>query len=195
MFLSQLVLKPLEVKGVPRAVCLGVGISLKNFSMKYLLCTPLPQRTENHTPFTHADFAVNTSSLQTLSPHTLTLSSLRPIIPKACAKLYLGKPVYSQEGASLGNLKDVEFIRGVAIRIFTENKSYSACDLQAVSDAVILRKKQSYPLGQRIPASVVFQNLTEKDTLVTKSILRKSIEKGTLIKLTLSLSPFHFFAD
>ena len=66
-----------------------------------------------------------------------------------------------------------------------DNPSIFGC-----SDAVILRKEQAYPLGQRIPAPIL-PLITEKyEPVVTRAVLRNATAKRTLVKLTLSLPPF-----
>ena len=39
MFLSQFIGKPVLVNGETRGVCLGVGLSLKSYAVKYLFCS------------------------------------------------------------------------------------------------------------------------------------------------------------
>jgi hypothetical protein len=106
--------------------------------------------------------------------------------------MFIEKPVYSQSGEYLGSLKDLEIINGQATRLFTEKNTYSIHELYAVSDALILKKSTPFPLGQRIPAPSKRDFLTEKDALVTKSVLRRAIQNGKLINFTLSLPPFSF---
>lgn len=191
MFLSELVLKNVCVRETPRAVCLGVGISLKNYTVKYLLCNSTPAQSGSLSQDCQADFCVNVSTLQSRSDVALTLSTLRPVFPKNCAKIFIGKPVYTQNGRHLGVIADMEIVNGVATKLFTEKTAYPITAICAVSDAVILRKEQPFPLGQRIPAHLVFDFSEKNEPLVTKSVLRKAIAKSSLIKLTLSLPPFH----
>ncbi len=179
MFLSEFCNKLLYLDGESRGICLGVAVSKKNYTIKYLLC--------GHERSTRPDFALPFSALRSIGIHGLTLSRVRPAIPKNVFKLFPDRPVYSQEGAYLGCLQDVPFENGVADKLITtENLRFPFTCVSAVSDAVILRKSPVYPLGQRIPTSL----FSEKQLIVTKSVLRRAIEKRELIKLTLSLSPF-----
>lgn len=179
MFLSEFCHKLLYLDGECRGICLGVAVSKKNYTIKYLLCA--------HERSTRPDFALPFSALRSIGIHGLTLSRVRPAIPKNVFKLFLDRPVYSGEGAYFGCLQDVEFENDVASKLTTtENLRFSFTCVNAVSDAVILRKAPVYPLGQRIPAC----SFSENSAFVTKSVLRRAIEKRELIKLTLSLSPF-----
>lgn len=189
MFLSDLAGLPVFVNNTTRGVCLGVGISLKTFAVKYLLCSsdtsPAPYNG-------NADFCVNLSSVLAFEKDGIDLSRLRPVFPKNCAKIFLHRPVYSYEGAYLGNVSDLEILNDTAIKIFTEHAAYPLSTVAAFSDAVILRKEQPYPIGQRIPAPIVSSIFDKNTPIVTKPALRTAIEKKALIKLTLSLSPFHY---
>ncbi len=182
MLLSQLTGKMICTDKTPRGICLGVGVSLKTKCVKYVLCASSAS--------THTDFAVNVSAISTLSQDALSLTCLRPVYPKNCAKLYIGKPVYSVDGTHLGNLVDVEMQNYVATHIRTDKNRYPFSAIAAVSDAVIIRKEQPYPIGQRIPAPVLSQITIKNEPTVTKSVLRRAIEKNKLITLTLSLAPF-----
>ena len=190
MFLTDFILKPLFVNENTRGITLAIGISLKNYTVKYLFCNSISPQPHTENPLLQSDFAISFSAVKSVSKTHISLSSLRPVFPKSCAKLTLGQPVYLQTGEKVGTLQNVEIQNGVAAKIFTESNSYSIGNVCAVSDAILLRKNSIYPLGQRIPAPTIFDFLTEKDVLITKTILKKAIEKGALIKLTSSLSPF-----
>lgn len=178
MLLSQLTGKTVYFNGASRGVCLGVGLSPKTFAIKYLFCADGRSQ---------ADFALPISSLQSVSEHVLVLSKFRAALPKACARLFLGLPVYSQTGNFLGKLQDVRFEDQIATRLFTDrNAAYAFAAVGAISDALILRKLPPYPIGQRIPAPL----FSEKQSVVTRSVLRGAIEKNSLVRLTLSLPPF-----
>lgn len=175
MLFSQFISKILYLDGDARGVCLGVGVSKKNFAIKYLLCS--------HGDCSRPDFALPVSSLQSIGIHALTLSRIRPAIPKNVFKFLPNKPVYSQDGVYLGVLQDVEFENGVATKLILKpNAQISFSCVQAVADAILLRKNPNYPLGQRIPS--------DSQTLVTKTLLKRTIEQNGLINLTLSLPPF-----
>ena len=76
----------------------------------------------------------------------------------------------------------------IAVKLLTNRgEAFPLTAISAFSDAVILRKRQPYPIGQRIPITSC-SNLNER--IVTKSVLRSAIENRALIRLTLSLPPF-----
>ena len=184
MFLSDITDKNIYVNKTSRGICLGVGVSLKTHAVKYLLCASV--HTQNA-----VDFAVGTNAVADVTD-VITLSRLRPVYPKNCAKIAIGLPVYSFEGGYLGNLEDVELRDFIVTRLFTDrNEVYPVTSVFACSDAVILRKEQVYPLGQRIPAPILPLVTDKRDSVVTRSVLRTASAKNCLVKLTLSLPPFN----
>lgn len=183
MYLSELENKPLILRSTHRGVCRGIGVSLKNFSVKYLLCASPSNQAK-------VDFCLPLQAVESIDEQ-ISLSRLRPAFPQNCARLFLGLPVFSQEGVYLGKLTEVQLDGFIATRLFTDRKeSYPIHSLIACSDAVILRKNAPYPIGQLVPAPILSKINAKKDRLVTKSLLRAAIEKGTLLSLTLSLPPF-----
>lgn len=184
MLLSDLVEKNVYVGKTLRGVCLAVGISLKTYAVKYLHCA----KAATYNPLRpRVDFSLPVSAIESVTDGAIVLSRLRPVYPKNCTSIFLNRPVYSHEGAYLGVTTDVDLTDLTATRLFTDaNKSYPISAVNAYADAVILRKALPYPLGQRIHTS-----------LVTKPLLKKAIEEKTLIRLTLSLAPFHneYFAE
>ncbi len=193
MFLNELAKKIVYVGKNPRGVCLGIGISVKSQTVKYLLCASL--RPTGDTPDTiekdDVDFAVSLSSVEEITENAIYLSSLRAVFPKNSAKIFLDKPIYSDEGIFLGNVTNVLIQNAKAVKVFTDkNSSFSLLSLSACSDALILRKEPPFPIGQRVPAPLVSHFSCKNDSIITRSILRSAIQKGSLIKLTLSLPPF-----
>lgn len=185
MYLSDIVGKVILVKGKPRGVCLGIGVSLKSYAVKYLFCA------SERAPAYQADFALSISSVEIID-EAIRLSSIRPVYPKNCAKFFLKMPVYSSFGENLGVLLDVEFCHFTVKQLFTDrNESYPIIAVSACVDAVILKKEQPYPIGQRIPAPL--PSIAEGKSIITKPLLKKAIQKGKLIELTLSLPPFQLF--
>lgn len=183
MLLSQLSEKPVVVSASMRGVCLGVGVSLKNFAVKYLLCASAQNRKQ-------ADFCVNFSAVECIDD-ALYLKALRPVFPRSCARFSLQIPVFSSDGGYLGKVADLELENGVATRFFTDNgKAFPLPAVLACTDAVILKKEQPFPLGQRVPAPLLSVISDKKEGLVTKPLLRAAREKSSLVKLTLSLPPF-----
>ena len=183
MLLSDFTQKKVFVNKTSRGVCLGIGFSLKNYAVKYLLCASIQTQSA-------VDFAVGIAAVTDVN-ETITLSRLRPVYPKNCAKLSIGLPVYSFEGGYLGNIIDVELRDFIVTRLFTDrNEIIPVTSIFGCSDAVILRKEQAYPLGQRIPAPLLPLVTEKSEPVVTRAVLRNATAKKTLVKLTLSLPPF-----
>ena len=180
MFLSDLSNKIIYASNQPRGVCLGVGISLKTYAVKYLLCS------SSATTQT-VDFAVSVSAVDEVGDG-VNLKRLRAVFPNGCARIFIGRPIYSAEGGFIGFIRDVEMHDFAVTRLFSDREEiFSVTAIAACADAVILRKEQSFPIGQRVPAPLLS---SKNEPIVTKSVLRKAIAKGELIKLTLALSPF-----
>ena len=181
MKLSNLIGKSVYAGSKRRGVCQGVGVSLKSGAVKYLFCSALSGQTE---------FCVNVSCIEEIDEE-IYLSRLRPLFPKNAVKIFLALPVYSGEGVFLGNVEDMDMEDFVALRLTTnKGEQVSLFHIAACTDAILLRKKQPYPIGQRIPAPIVSDIFSKNELLVNRSNLRQAIEKGALIKLTLSLAPF-----
>lgn len=193
MFLSTLYQKPVFTGNTQRGICLGVGISLKTFAVKYFLCsTEVSPNAHN----AYADFTASVSTLQAIENDAVRLSRMRPAFPKNCAKLFLDLPVYCENGNFYGLLRDVEMQDLCVSRLITDKGfSFPAHMLCAVSDALILKKPQPYPIGQRIPAPASYEIFNKNELVVTRSTLRGAIEKQSLIRLTLSLPPFAYPTD
>ena len=178
MFLIDIIGKNILVDGRARGVCLGLGVSLKTRLVKYLLCA------ENNRQ--KPDFAVNFSSVSKID-EAITLPRLRATLPKNCARIFIGLPIYSQEGGFLGSLADGQLQDGKLSFLITDrNESFSSVAITACNDAILLRKLP-YPLGVKIPTALAKE---KTDTIVTKSVLRAEIASGSLVKFTLSLPPF-----
>ena len=183
MFLSDYLNKSVLVAKQPRGVCLGIGFSLKNQAIKCLLCAPTSQQKPS--------FAVSFSAVDSVTEH-VALRRLRSVLPTGCARITIGMPVYTYEGDFLGYVTDAEIQDGEITLIFTDrHKPFHAATIFACNDALILRKKLPYPLGQRVPAPVLLQIKDKTDGFVTRPLLRAAMEKRSLIKLTLSLPPFN----
>lgn len=183
MLLSELIGKNICAGKTVRGVCRGVGISPKTFAVKYLLCAKSAQSQS-------VDFSIGISAVEEIG-NDIYLSRLRSVFPKNCDKIFLNQPVYLNEGVFLGNLADVELISLTATRLFTDRgTTHSALSIVACSDAVILKKEQTFPIGQRVPAPIVSKISDKNETIVTRSLLRTAMQNGALIRLTLSLAPF-----
>ena len=135
----------LFAKNTYRGQCVGFGVSLKTFTVKYLFCSLNEQ---SSTP----DFTVKSTAVQKIDKDKIYLSSLRPVLAKSCVKLFYDMPVYTQAGVFFGRLKRIEIKGNSLVLLFTENMELSVTEISACADAIILRKTQPYPLGQRIPA-------------------------------------------
>lgn len=184
MLLSDLIEKGVYSGEKLRGVCLGVGISLKNYAVKYLLCA----NATTHNPLrARIDFSVPVSAVESVSDGAIRLSRLRSVCPKNCACAFANRPIYRYDGAYLGCVTDIDLSDFTAVRLFADTgKSYPFSAIYAFADAVLLRKPQAYPLGIRAG-----------NTLINKSTLKKAIEDKELIRFTLSLPPFQseYFAD
>ncbi len=184
MKLSQLYEKNILVGKTFRGVCRGVALSLKSQSVKYLLCASTQTQTAT-------DFSVGISAVTEIA-EDIRLSRLRPCYPKNCAKISIGLPVYSFEGGFIGVVEDMDMRDFVATKLYTDRgATIPITSVFACSDAVILRKEQAYPLGQRIPTPMLSSFTDKSEALVTKPLLRSAIRNRSLIKLTLSLPPFN----
>lgn len=185
MKLSDLCEKSIYTNKAFQGICRGVGLSLKSHAVRYLLCASTPTQMGT-------DFSVGVNAVTEVNERIL-LSRLRPASPKGCAKIAIGLPVYSFEGGFLGTVTDLDICDFTATTLYTDRgDSFPITSIFACSDAVILRKEQPYPLGQRIPAPLLSLVTDKSDGVVTKPILRTAIEKGSLVKLTLALPPFSF---
>ncbi len=182
MFLSNITNKTVYLNKTPRGVVKGVGISLKTHAVKYLLCG------NSQSPRTH--FALPVSAIVSID-ESVILSRMRPVLPKNCTCLFIGLPVYAYDGTYLGKIAELEIKDFVATLFYTDTyHDFPVSVIAACSDAVLLKKEQPYPLGQRIPAPFLSNLLGKADGVVTKPVLRSAMQKNCLVKLTLSLPPF-----
>ena len=182
MFLSTLTGKTLYLNKIPRGVVKGVGVSLKNHAVKHLLCG------NPHSARTH--FALPISAIVSIDEN-VHLSRLRPVLPKNCACLFIGLPVYAYNGGYLGKITELEINNFVATLLHTDTGlEFPVSAIAACSDAVLLKKEQPYPLGQRIPAPFISLLSAKQDGVITKPVLRAAMQKNSLVKLTLALPPF-----
>ena len=101
--------------------------------------------------------------------------------PKGTQRLILGKPVYSTAGTYCGKLTDVLIKNGVLSLFYTENGVFSAENLYAAGDALLLKLSEPYPIGQKIPLNTRAE---------TRSALRFFLREGKLIEFTTSLPLF-----
>lgn len=165
--------KTIYLNKTPRGQCQSIGFSSKTGTIKYLFCST----------YERADFVINTNSVLSVHEYGIELSHLRPVVPKNTLKIFLGQPVYTYNGIDLGNILAIKQENFILQTIVTDkNIRIPFTAIQACNDAVILRKKLPYPLGQRIPATT--------PQTVTRPILRSAIQEKSLIKFTLSLAPF-----
>ena len=169
----NLIPKTIYCNNTPRGQCHSIGFSQKTGAIKYLFCST----------YDRVEFVINTSAVLSVHEYGIELSRLRPVVPKNILKLFLGQPVYTYNGIAIGNILEIKEENLILQAIITDNNiSIPFTAVQACNDAVILRKKLPYPLGQRIP--------TTSSQTVTRPILRSAIQEKSLIKFTLSLAPF-----
>ena len=184
MFLSDITNKTVYLNKTPRGVVKGIGVSLKTLAVKYLLC--------GNSQSARAHFALPVSAIVSIDEHVF-LSRMRPVLPKNSACLFIGLPVYAYDGAYLGKITELEIKNFVATLFYTDvGLELPVSAIAACSDAVLLKKEQPYPLGQRIPAPLLPLLLSKADGVVTKPVLRTAMQKSSLVKLTLSLPPFSY---
>ena len=191
MLLSQLFFKTITTDETTRGKVVGIGFSLKSGKIKHLLCST---QSQPQIDLPRTDFAVNTSAITAVADK-ISLSRIRPIIPKTKTALFPHLPVYSQNGIFLGNLSDGKIKDFVLVQLCTDkNYAFPTSSIAVCHDAIFLRKEKPYPLGQRIPSPMLSQLQGEK-TSVTKPLLQRALRQGTLVKLTLSLPPFALLSD
>lgn len=186
MLLSELITKPLYVGKTPRGYCVGVGVSLKSLSVKYLLCV----HTTQNPPTQTFDFAVNVSCIKDVDTQ-IHLSRVRHSYPKNCVKVFIGCPIYSVDGSFLGNIADLDLDDFYAVRLHSDkSNTFSFLSVMACSDAILLRKEQPFPIGQRVHAPLVSSFFDNNPPIITKPVLRDALQNGTIVRLTSTLPPF-----
>ena len=120
--------------------------------------------------------------------------SNRPCSPKGTQRLILGKPVYSTAGTYCGKLTDVLIKNRVLSLFYTENGVFSAENLYAAGDALLLKPSEPYPIGQKIPLNTRAETsggvAVRLSKQVTRSALRFFLREGKLIEFTTSLPLF-----
>ncbi len=166
MFLHELEGKNIFTAKKICGICKGIGVRVKSGQIKYLFC-------EN----AQSLFFLPVSTVKDVKEGGIVCKRFTPVFPQNAGIITLQKPVYSTEGKSLGAIKDVEWSKWSLLRIFTEGKTYSPLSLFAVDDAVIVKKKPPFPLGETL----------KNENVVTRATLKKSIAEGKLIRLTLSV--------
>ncbi len=185
MFLKDLDDKVLVVGNRAKGYCRGVAISLKSHAVKYLLCA---------SGAGEADFTISTNAVKEVGEQ-ISLSALRTVCPRGCAKIIVGRPVYSFDGVYLGKITDLAMKDFIATHLYTDQGAvYPVSAITASQDALLLKREQPFPLGQRIPAPLVYRFSEKKEGIITKSVLKNALAKGELIRLTLALSPFQIEA-
>lgn len=179
MFLSELVGKKIYSAGKIRGICRGVGLTVKSRAVKYLICVDIASERE---------LFLSLNAIAEISENGIRLKAFRPTAPQSISRLFSSRPVYDETGEYLGIVVDLEIENGVATALITDTGSvYSAYSLTAVSDAVLLKRRLSFPLGEKTPA--FFKRQTGVPVL-SKALLKHAIEKGELIRLTLALPLF-----
>lgn len=182
MLLSSLLIRPIFAAQKQKGFCVGVGISPKDYLIKYLFCS--------QTQTGKTEFALKFSCLN-LTPESLHCSRLTPVLPKACIRIFLPRPLYNESGELLGQIVDgiVEKNRLTSL-IVDSGERLPICFISAYADCVIVKKQARYPIGQR--TSSLSPDCAKAFAVVTKSALKTAIKNNCLIKLTLSLPPFYF---
>ena len=179
MLLSQLVGKKIYSAGKIRGICRGVGIQVKSRAVKYLICTDVEKERE---------LFLSMSAIKEISPSGICLRSFRPTAPQSVSRFFSSRPVYEETGKYLGIAVDLEIQNSFAVSLTTDTGAvYSAYCITAVSDAILLKRRLVFPLGEKIPQELYTQT---KSPVVSKGVLKQAIDDGQLIRLTLSLPLF-----
>ncbi|MBR2341001.1 MAG: hypothetical protein IKA72_01150 [Clostridia bacterium] len=159
-----------------RGVCLGVYISKKSAQIKHLFCSLDDDKNVN-LPFSAVERIDEFGGIY--------LKNLRSAFPNQCARLTPYLPVYSCEGRYMGRLDGIICENSTVSKLIVSGKKYPALAIDGVCDVVLL-KPLPYPLGEWSE---------EKQSGVSRRILKEKIKQGELIKFTLSLAPFSIDYD
>lgn len=185
--LSRLLRKPVATPDGALLPLGGVTFSLSGGKIRHLIvrCGTFNEDvSELYLPFSSAS----------LSAWRIMPESLRPRSPKGTNRLIPGKPVYSVGGTYYGKLTDALIKNGVLTLLYVDSKAYSAANLYAAGDAILLRPAHAYPLGQPMPreSSVSAENARAIRFRgnVTRSALKYFLREGKLIRFTTSLPLF-----
>lgn len=183
MFLNDFIGMPVFVEEKQRGTLQGVFLSAKSKSIKYLLCSIDQKGTQ--TPL-----AVSVAAIERIDD-VVVLKRIRSTLPKNATLFKQNCPVYTENGVYLGGACDLEFHELTAVALHTETAVFPTTSILAIGDAVLLRRDEPYPIGQRVPAPALsLFSLPEQSLLVTRSVLKSAIKNGRLIAFTLSLPPF-----
>lgn len=177
MFLNSLLKKPLVFRQRVLHVCIGVGISKKSGTIKYLICLHEEQ---------HIEFALPYNHVTSITNNGIIVSSLRSAIIKHAYVIKPELPVYSTQGKYIGNLEDAVLFKNTLTQLIIRHHTYPFACISGILDAILLSPKQPYPLGQRI-----VNHKKKANDIITKNTLKKAIAENKLIALTLSLPPFN----
>lgn len=129
-----------------------------------------------------------------ISAWRIVPDNVRPCSPKGTQRLTIGKPVYSTNGYYCGKLTDILLKNGILSLFYTENGVFSAENLYAAGDALLLRPSDPYPIGQKIPVNTRAETYggvpVRLSKQVTKAALKYFLHEGKLIEFTTSLPLF-----
>lgn len=102
--------------------------------------------------------------------------------------------VFHTAGTYCGKLTDVLIKNGVLSLFYTENGVFSAENLYAAGDALLLKPSEPYPIGQKIPLNTRAETsggvAVRLSKQVTRSALRFFLREGKLIEFTTCLPLF-----
>ncbi len=183
LLLSDIVGKNVYSGKALRGVCRGVCLALKSRTVKYLLCSRETAQNNDYT-----EFSVSVGCIGAIED-AIVLRRMRTAIPRNCVRFFMGRPIYSEEGAYLGIVSDLALESFVATRVIADTgRSYPASAVAAVGDAVLLRRAPLFPLGRLVPEGICLPD-APAGTIVTRSVLKSAVSSGKLIRLTSSLLP------
>ena len=163
-----------------KATVLGVYLAKKYPAVKQLHCKLLSGE----------EFCLSLNGA-TVDDTGVHVQKLRACLPCDYVKLTRGVPIYDEKGVLQGVLSNVEVKNGVPVSFIGQNGiRYPYSMLKSAADALILKKKPTFPLGEPIHSYTKDKNAYP---FVSKKTLTNAIKKGELVKLTLSLSPFELY--
>ena len=176
MKLSDYIGKKIYAGNAYRGVCVGGRFSLKTYELKYLV---VARNGGGRVEFT---VALKNARLQ---DGAVYFSSARAVDPKNTVRFYPNRPVFDERGGYLGETFDLELDGVTVVRLILKNgEAIPASRVSAFLDAVLVKPAPVFPLGEFLSENVANE---AQGTLVTRGVLRRAIERDSLITLTRSL--------
>lgn len=173
MKLSDYIGKKIYAGKVCRGVCVGGRFSLKTYELKYLVVEGKGGG--------RGEFTVALKNA-TLGQEEVRFPTARAVDPKNSVRFYPNRPVFDERGGYIGETDDLEAEGFVVTRLLLKNGDrLPASRITAFSDAVLVKPSPVFPLGEFLPNDVGGE---KRGTLVTRGVLRRAIERNSLVALT-----------